>query len=352
MKTKIGAIIEFRVVRGGKTIASHRLHNVLNNELLLKGTDMTAAWSQLKTHTTPVKELLPGTYSQSGNLITRETGSYVFLSRADLFVFSGGEYGYRLSGTGSQITVSKSQTVAETSLSRIRTDDTHSEDFVQHVLSQPVFTDTYSPGKMSWSLAGAANFGAATSGYSLERISLTFGAAETSFFDLPAAIPILIGDVVVVDSYKFTFEYDGYQPKALASSPISGITSACTVQRLRKINTKDNVSPTRIFLLEDANKLVIPDMLSPADSAINPGTLTIAETITAAGSKVDQAAANDYKASHSCYGAVAVGVAACKQIAWGTATELFGIIEFATPQNLAIGKAITIGAGTHLVQAV
>jgi hypothetical protein len=352
---RIGCIADISILRAtGEALHLGRIHNVIGNNLALKDarTEMASPTENvtLFTMTTVVKTALTGTWSQAGTTVSRASGSDTLPATQNiLLVFGTGEQSYKTAGSGTSCTSSRSATIAATTLAYYNTAAETSSGAPQTKSTFTGMTRSYSAGELKWALPSSFSFDPASSGYTLARVGAFWNLSGAVYvhFDLPAPVVILTGDQVIVNSLELIYTYDDHEPRAFAVSPISGLTGTGTFQRLRTVATRENFAPTRIFLISDANKITIPNMLAPGAAVINPASITLLETVTATGSKTDAAVANTMTQANSCFGTIVTG-GTVKQIAWGTTTELFGIVEYDTPVAIAAGKVLTIGGSLQL----
>lgn len=291
---------------------------------------------------------LSGTWEQSGTTLSRATGSDVLSGASDLYVFADGTIaGWHIAGSGTSITVSRSQAVAAQQLYKFETNATAPNN---QTLASVASSRNFSSGVIANRLTTApATFAPASSGYTLRAITQSQnGVSNINRVWIPIypEVTINAGDAIVIDDYVYEFSYGYHEPVPFAVSPIAGLTGTGTMQRTRRITDTDVVSPTRIYLIADGNEITLPDVLGPSGTLINPGSHTIAETIVATGTTNSAGVANNMTQFHSCFGVVATGVASCKQVAWGSTTEIYGIVEYDTPVNVAAGKVLTVGMGT------
>jgi hypothetical protein len=356
MKTtaRMGGIISLQIIRANGTIEDlGKIHNIIGNAAAINNQRNEYGTSQgisFLSVATPVRVNLTGTWSQAGTNVTRVSGTDVTGSNSDLYEFGTGEQFYKTGGTTTAPTASRSQTVAATSLHYYLTGPADTPTSVQSATGATL-TRAYSNGVLTWTLPSATTFATASSNYTLARITanLALGGGNFFHFDLPSPISLLIGDQIVISSFVLTFTYTPYQPTAFAVSPITGLTGTGFTQRLRTVVTRENTTTTRIFLITDANKITpLPDMLAPGATVLNPSSYTILETITVSNGVGFAAAITNNMTQQSVATGTVVTGGTIKQIAWGTTTELFGIVEYDTPVAIAAGKVLTLTGNLQL----
>lgn len=297
------------------------------------------------------------TVSQTGTTISR-TGTFNFttLPERGMFVFADGTRsmatGTMSSGSCSSL---QNQSVSAQAADYIKTSnntagstgpgiDSVSGQLQTQSFSNALSVKNYSNGVLHISTGGALLLDPFGSTGILRRINLSFtvlGSTRYFAFDLPIDVALDAADRVSVDTWEFEATYNSYQPVEFAVSPITGITSTGRYQNLIKVGDAQNQSPNRIWLIASGSEYSIPNILSYSDSNVVPGDLTIAETITATGSNVASATSNMFTPTHRGFGTVVTG-GTIGQIAWGTTTQVFGIVEFDTPPTLNPGHVIDI----------
>lgn len=307
-----------------------------------------------------------GTFSQSGTSVSRVSGSFDMtqISTNDLIIFGSGERAWRVSGgSASAMQVYPSQTVPATTITRYRTGTSgygsNPSGSNQQQSGAQNASLVYSNGVTTKTLSAPAVFSPASSSYTLTAVSYNPGSATVAgqqvggFFPIPSAPTINVGDAVVVNSFVYRITWDNYQPRTFAVSPITGIVGTGRIQRLKRISVHENAAtPNRIYLVADANKITLPDMLDPSGTIIAGSSLTAIETITASGSATAASAStNGNTASTTCFGSVVTG-GTVKQILWGTTTEIIAVIEYDTPVTIASGTVLTLNTSLQMVPEI
>lgn len=355
MNTRIGSKINLKVMKPSGEIVDYGEHrNHISQGWVTDFAFYTRADStvmQFASLSSRRVFALSGTWQQSGTSISRVTGSDTIAATSQIFAFADGTYtGWRVSGSGTSCVVSISQTI---SASKLYSYDTASgaTGYVQFK-DNTALTKNYSNGVTTVSALSTV-FSPATAAYNLYTIaagdSITGAGYRAMTINLEPEIPIGIGDRIIIDKFIYTFEYPTGAPVAFSTSPISGLTGTGRTQRLRKTTVSDGDFPSRIFLLTDANKISIPNMLGPNDSVLTPASYTILETIVATGARNFAAPANNTTEGNFCFGTVGTG-GTVKQILWGTPSEFFGVIEYDTPVTIDAGRVISVGLSTTFLQ--
>jgi hypothetical protein len=368
MKTsaRIGGILDLSIIRANGDIEHiGKIHNVAGN--IVNADERIPFNSSLSsntgvpffgTQTTTGKVAMSGSFSQSGTTVTRESGSFdlTTVSNGDLIVFSGGQRAYKTASIGaSSCTVSKSQGVSTTTADRYKTGtvgfgNSYSSGASQTLLnSSYAVTSSYSNGVFQNNLASPRLFAAATSGYTMKCMSVGIYAdssstAYGSFYDFPSDIIVNIGDRLFINSWRFTITYDDYLPRVFAVSPLSGVSGSGRYQRLFKVHETEATLCNRIYLISDANKIAIPNMIAPDNSVASyvlMSGITRMEDITAVSTTAKASFANNCTQSNSIVGTVTTG-GSVKQILWGTQTRAYGVIEYDTPITISAGQVITL----------
>ncbi len=365
-KRRAGSTIGFvDVIRanGTRERVCGKIRNIVSNSIALNPSKTRTGTGtiSLSTYTTRIRSQLDGTFSQSGPTITRESGSGTFSPGSNFILqFASGEWAYHTSGSGFSCTVSRSRTVSAQALFRIDSnlDANYLVDRQQNQSFGSNCVNAYSDGVFSATSVNVMAMTPAVTPYTMRRISvggvLRTGSSEDTYgcmFDLPSDVSVGAGDSVVVGDFEYLCEYDEYEPRSLAECPLTNLTTSCRVQRMipaatTGIDSRENQTPNRIWLIDDGDEYPLPDMPT---SAVNPNVLTVLETIVATGSNTAPSVNNDMTESNSCYGQVVTGGATIKQIAWGTTSMIFEIIEFDTPQNIPAGKTLTLSGHRRMV---
>jgi hypothetical protein len=361
-KGKAHSEIDVIVYRAGKEVyRADRVHNIMSPAML---TDMARMFYFVQlpvtvtsyTHTVPIKETLPGTFSQSGTTVTRQSGAHSLTSSAEFYAFADGTHaGFRTAGSVASITVSKSQTVATQALNvyKITSLGTASIGATASTTNgSATLTSTYAAGVVTWQTApgGFYSFAASASSYTLSRIAVSFlsSAAYSFHYDLPVPFTVNIGDVIAIRGFRLQITFDTYAPRAHPTSPINGLTTAAISQRLYKVN--GNISspnqPDRIYLVTTPNAVTVPSDLPVTD--ILASSLTVAHTITCFTDRTNPTLSNDLIFMDNLVGVVGSTITDVKQIYWGNAASgvLYGVIELTTPQTISINKVLSI-TSTH-----
>jgi hypothetical protein len=113
---------------------------------------------------------------------------------------------------------------------------------------------------------------------------------------------------------------------------------------LFKIHETEATLCNRIYLISDANKIAIPNMIAPDNSSASyvlMSGITRMEDITAVSTTAKASFANNCTQSNSIVGTVTTG-GSVKQILWGTLTRAYGVIEYDTPITISAGQVITL----------
>lgn len=306
------------------------------------------------TSTIAILSAISGTFSQSGNVVTRitGTGNLLNLSVNDMAIFGSGQYTQKQgSGAATNFNTNSTQTVAATSLSAFfmssRGDATS---VVQTSLTQN-YTGSYSNGITTLTMDAPHTMTPTPSAYTFNTLYMRCNvvATECALFHMPGTT-LGIGDALEITSAVVRYDWNGYQPRTFAMSQLSGIATTGRYQRLRAPNSTENIVITKIWLITDGNQIPIPDMI-PANTTLTPSILTVInQTLTAINIESTAAAAsNQYTQSASAYGTL-TATNSYKQIVWGTPTALAGMIEFDTPYLINSGQVITVGAALGLEQ--
>lgn len=378
MKARVGGILKgFSIHRADGTVERYdqHLHNVMNDDILTDAALFASAigvggatyrWDTafaIVPCQVKVKEQLVGTYSQSGNIITRVSGEDLTL----------GTYFWESIGTAmmSYAGGTGTQTVHGTATVPAGTDNLWiiREEFAPNSgLLQPSEGGTNTAAARVTTYLGAGVFSSKnttvivsriyTGTYTIKSIAFTGpNTVQCNTFDLPSPIVLNPGDrfVVGIGDFEVTYTLDAYQPRALGTCPITGITTSCVVQRCFRFNStvenhcNDTQSATRIWLLDTANKLTLPPDVGLINAIITPPTTTLL-TITATGTSIAPARTNQFLRENKGVGTISSTQTGVKQIVWGNTTMVFGILEFDTPQTLEAGKVLTIGGRLWIEQ--
>lgn len=332
---------------GSTEVVAENIHNIIGNYFASSSrrTDYSTGDYGVYLYDSRIRRQSTSTWSQSGYTLTRESGSDT-LTANRIVQFPDGDWSYINSNISSSGPVSNSMEKPASVVYEIDSAISYGTNWFRQQ-SFSVKSTSYSNGVITSASTGSMVFNPASSQETIRRIAITRAIttefSEACFFDLPNDVVLDIGDSLVIDNFELNITFDEYEPRELEDSPISGLTTSCRAQRLLPIRTtssQENQSPNRIWLIEDGNEYVLPNLQT---STTNPNVLTPVETIVATGSVSSPSASNNMTSSNSCYGLVEVGSSQVKQIAWGTTSIIFGILEFDTPQNIPQGKVITIG---------
>lgn len=361
-KATMGGQLSFHVIRNGKKIHEHKnVHNMIASNFfaitgrIQIGTGAPFGSTSFITSSTRCKTVLSSTWQQVGNTVSRTAGSDTWSGSWTYISWPGGiSGGYANSGSGASGTVSKSVNVSATTGMCAYILTNINDGIQQAGLTSPVYgAHSYSAGVQTRSTTGPIAFPVVTSPYTMRSIRLreANNAYAISIFDLPADINLLVGDQVVISAMTFTVSYAQITPVAFATSPIAGITSAGVFQKLLPADIEySGTVPTRIYLVNTANAVTVPDVPIYGAAQILSSTITPSLTITGSGSvsKIASNAATRGTFEYTIFGTVASTQSNIKQIYVGTATNLFAVIDFTTPQTITAGKVLTINIGSHL----
>jgi hypothetical protein len=384
MIATVGGILKgFSIHRNDGTIErqGYGLHNLMTYEQLNSvflfstriqgyatyGLDADMSLQLNRADAPKSKYMLVGTYSQTGNQLTRVSGENL-LNNVVYFWESSGIWMNAVSGNTSTAIVSKSLEVPAGSqnLWVIRT-DLKPFQFPSLLSSFPVNTISSSYGSSSrrdvtysngvFSSRNSSTLRSPSSlvnGLSISGVNLA-GANQTCchIFEFPTPITLNMDEFIVigVNDFVTTWTWDAYAPRVLASCPLTGISTSCKTQRLSPVLVPAVSSllcaeakpATRIYLVSDSNKITLPADFGLITASVPPSSLTPMETIASAGTTITPTMANEHMHGNQGVGTVAVG-GLVKQIIWGDLTQLFGVIEFDTPQTINPGQVITIGS--------
>lgn len=357
LQAKFGSRINLSIKKANGKIRNHGyFYNHPNSQWIINSSNLLfGSVSNLNIYTLSYNSIRNlGQWQQSGTTISRVSGSESALSTSGSFYkFADGTYAGVKTWTGTtSFTSNISQSVSAQDLYEFSS-ITSSLSESQSLISNS-FTRTYSDGVISLNITSPPLiFNPASSPYTLKCIAIGAFSSPTYrvlLIDIYPEIEIEIGDQIIINSFEYNFDYGDHQPREFAVSPISGISGSGRAQRTRRANERNSsTSPNRIFLISDSNKISIPDMYGPTGGTlVNPSSLTIDQSLTATGSTVNTTELNGYIDSHSCFSNV-TSTGTYKQIAWGTTTEIFGIIEYDTPVLIESGKTLTVGMSTQFV---
>lgn len=370
--------IDFHVIRDGKKIyEQQKLRNIIGSNLLKSN-----SWSEglaiynIWLSDLPLKELLDGTHSQSGNIISRVTGTHDFTTPNytgdNLYVWADGTTaGYSDSNNLSitSIPVSTSQTKSAQELYRYNVGQQYEYSNAYKKDVGYYSTSIVNPVKDNDDLVFQMDptettiSAQATSNYDLKQITLFqsyIGNPVRSFhYELPTPVPLVVGDHVVINSFNLRISWaNGFAPRALPICPISGITTSCVVQRLTPVDVSEFAAgpantPSQMYLVQTPNAWTIPTIPPYTASSYTNSVLTLPQQED--GDFVTRSAVwNGMKRetlvtfTHT----VASTLTDVKQIFFGTYTSLHAVIEFDTPQTITAGKVITFNTTQSLSIAV
>jgi hypothetical protein len=351
MNAKFGSKIDLSVKRASGEIENYgEFHNyplpsfITSN--FIKGVTYLGSGVNLEVQSSSDTCILQlsGTFEQNGFTINRVSEAYSFPFDNGLYVFQNGVVGgWRNAGSGASITVSRSNSVSAQTLYRFIPTITGIQE-----TSVTSITAIYSNGSMTLSTTQPKALPVVVSPYTLRTLNFCDSGSPGRGRAIPINPPIdlQIGDAVLINNFTYTFSYPSHTPTTFTTSPLSSLSGSGVFQRTRRITSGDNITANRIFLLTDANKITIPDMLGPSDSLLLPSSYTITETIVASQtSSTNAQVSNDMEESHTVIGITSIG-GTIKQIAWGTTTEIFGIIEYDTPVVIPTAKVIRVTMST------
>lgn len=152
-------------------------------------------------------------------------------------------------------------------------------------------------------------------------------------------------DIITVTNIKMVMDHGDVAPIEFATSPISNITSSGKYQSLIPINSsiQQPLTLTRVYFASDANKITLTDRLGLNVPTLKVNAYNFDKTITSVNAtKVTPSSSNDFTLSEQVVIILSEAFNNCKQILFGTTTELYYVIEFDTPQNFAIGKTLKL----------
>lgn len=333
---------------GSTEVVAENLHNIINNSLASASnrTDFAGSIYTARLYSTRIKRESTSTWSQSGFTLTRESGSDT-LSSGRIVQFPDGDWSYIDGSISSSGSVSNSMEKPASVVYEINTNISYTSNSIRNQTFS-VKSTSYSNGVITSVSTGPMVFNPASSQETIQRIGIlgviSTAVSEGCYFDLPSDVVLEIDDSLVIDNFELEITFDEYEPRELEDSPISGLTTSCRAQRLLPIQTTSShefQTPNRIWLIEDGDEYNLPDLQTT--TLTNPNVLTPTETIVASGSTSPPAPSRNMIGFNSCYGLVDTGSSQVKQIAWGSTSYIFGILEFDTPQNIPQGKVITIG---------
>lgn len=378
-KMDVGATIDLSIRRADGSVQHlGKFHNFLGSQPFSIGRLNIFASGNINIYArdTPGIYSFTGTWQQVGTAISRVTNvgpnndlTASGWTQDDMLVFGTGErctlFGVTNATTG---TARQSQNVAATTLSLYRTWQTgFGRNPATSIAGQSVSglngTMAYANGVHTYTLNAPQSMVATSVAYTLHCLVYSYGALTAvggattgGIFHISGGIALQIGDAIQINSFVITYTWSSYQPVVFsAPGPILNINQSGRYQRLARISAEESaVTPNRIFLLTNANKIVLPDMLGPATTILAPASYTIKETIvstinsTVAPSNLTFAN-NGVESSSSVQGTVVTGGSDIRQIAWGSTTQILGAIEYDADVTIDPGKVLTISTILRMV---
>lgn len=342
MKNKLGAIAEFTLRRKDGTVyKTGLLHNRVGQSFLShtgrRESSVASSFLMPDKYAVPVA----GTFSKTGYVITRQTGSFDLssLNAYDIIEFSDGSCSTIDSKTVTTVTTYDNVDKPEQGII-IRQDSKDSRSGEVQVLNSMSVTTSYTSGK--YSRIGTPLTTPITSPGTINRVTKGGGVGYLHF-DLPSPIVVSPGDYFSIEYFEFSITDESYGPQALAVCPIPQLTTSCIMQKLLRPADSIYGYCDRIILLSEANKITIPNKLGLSDSYVSVSGLTKIETISASDFYSSPGKTNNFTMSKGGYGIVAVG-GLVKQILLSNSSVASWVLEFDTPQNLDVGKVITLVA--------
>lgn len=369
MKANVGSVINVSIWRADGTV-DHLgdIHNMIGTVIFSNGRLNPSGNVRFYTvsggnNFTKGKYLPTGTWTLSVNRLQRVTGTYPITSvnptQNDMVVFGSGERIY----VSNAINVSAvnmrgaSRVIPETSITYYATGQTgfgriaasNANRAQQSAVSNT--TTGYTSGVITCSATQTPIvFPLAPNSYMLECIvgdapvSSYLGSQTASFFDITPSVQINTNDVVTINSYAYRVTFDDFRPRLITGSALSGTPFNYTYQRLHQVNIMELAQATRIYLIDNATPYTLTDMLSIGQANVTPSNITIKETLIGYLDNNSSPDGDNYAQDTStCYGILTSNQANVKQIAWGDTSKLYGIVSFATAQNLSAGKVIATG---------
>lgn len=355
IKPKFGSVAEIEILRrkkGGRNKIDKigRFHNFPRNSLItqleyISGISSSNIYFSLK-RLTEIYEM-EGTWQQSGDIVSRVTGSQDFWGFSDFYFFEDGtKAGYRLNGASSG-QFSRSNSVSPQKLFRIRSVQGTGDQTI-YSFSSAGISRTYDNGVVSMKLNSPKLSTPMTSDDIVRGLaSSVVGSSNGRGTHTPLPdTPIYTGDIVVIADYEYKFDYGFYEPIEFLTSPISGLNGSGRFQYLlamsRYITSFDFL---RVWLIQDGNEWPIPNL---SNNDINPNVLNPAETIISTRVSTNPSEANDMTHSQVLTCTIPNNISNVKQIAFGATNRVCGIIEYDTPVSLEAGKTLQIGMSIHL----
>lgn len=355
IKPKFGSVAEIEILRckkGGRNKIDKigRFHNFPNNSLItgleyISGTTSPSIYFDLK-RLTEIYEM-EGTWQQSGDIVSRVTGSQDFPNFSDFYFFEDGtKAGYRLNGTSSG-QFSRSNNVSPQKLFRIRSAQGTGDQTI-YSFSSAGISRTYNNGVVSMKLNNPKLSGPMTSDDVIRGLSSSVVGNNNSrgtHTPLPDT-PIYTGDFVIISDYEYQFDYGFYEPVEFLVSPISGLNGSGRFQYLVAMrNYITSFNFLRVWIIQDGDEWPIPNL---SNNDINPNVLNPAETIISTRVSTNPSVTNDMTHSQVLTCTIPNNISNVKQIAFGASNMVCGIIEYDTPVSLEAGKTLEIGMSIHL----
>ena len=385
--SKAGSISELEIIRSNGTIEHCGLyHNIIGN--LVEGNTVrsrTNPWPNVAFCTYSNNgqysgygsTALSGTFTLSGNTITRVTGTEDFRdnvkhSIGNLYEFPSGFKGYKLAGNTSlstiQISLSGSEpesTVTHHSSNIIGYGlfPTYDDVYIQLAYNPFILATTpvsYIPLSSSGTCFKrvSALFAPTLINYDVYRINYWFWSIEGNptqenantaaggYIDITPPISLSAGDALVVRNFDYSLTYNIDAPKYFTVSPIAGITGSGRLQRTIPHILDEYASGitniSTIYLLTSSNKI---DFLSamPSSKYVKLNSSIIKQyTITTTTNNKVATFVNNVTSTLSGNGTfVSDGITPIQQIIYGeivsTNFNIYGIIEYDTPFIPVVG---------------
>lgn len=355
IKPKFGSVAEIEILRrkkGGRNKIDKigRFHNFPRNSLItqreyISGISSSSIYFTLK-RLTEIYEM-EGTWQQSGDTVSRVTGSQDFPNFTDFYFFEDGtKAGYRLNGASSG-QFSRSNNVSPQKLFRIRSDQGTVNETIYDFSSAGI-SRTYDNGVVSMKLDNPKLSAPMTSDDIVRGLASSVVGSDNgraTHTPLPDT-PIYTGDIVVISDYEYRFDYGFYEPIEFLTSPISGLNGSGRFQYLVAMrNYITSFDFLRVWIIQDGNEWTIPNL---SNNDINPNVLNPTETITSTRVSTNPTASNDMTHSQVLTCTIPNNISNVKQIAFGASNMVCGIIEYDVPVSLEAGKTLQIGMSIHL----
>lgn len=362
---KSGATIGLMLRKADGTEKNFSFHNLLTNSYASSYTRASPAGTvrfYAFSNAYPINEI-DGTWSLTHSSISRVSGSGVLPDVSEMIQFADGDVCYlrsRISDVLGDVSWTanydakpradkpaqaiRSKAVAfnhNTALNRVA------------VLDLGSFSSSYSAGVNTLSLNNTAPKFAftATAPVTIARL----GAAPTtpneftgSTFELDTPIVMDVGDALFVTTWDFDIVFPDYLPTVFSAgeSPLKGYRGSGTVQRLTPYNgVEQTATNPRLYFLSDANR--INPIPAYQTTTIAGSSLTALATITPTARVAAGGTSNMMWNLCEFIGSTVGAVANVRQIAWGTTTQLYGVIEFDTLVSFAVNARISLMAGLY-----